>query len=154
MCTISHLISWCILLIGFSGCLSSREFSLPELIQQFDYSTAYAVLIPSIPGRHKFDSYHNFGYLKLLLKAIVDTFPAFRQKAVNNGTKPPVLSSLGYLNQKYLGKFHEAIDYTSTHSVRPVQEYDRVSKCKPPLQQQLQIVWPTVDEIRDSAEGY
>eukprot|EP00986_Skeletonema_menzelii_P013550 scaffold7979_cov149-Skeletonema_menzelii.AAC.1 len=141
---------------AFSGGLSSREFLLPELIQQFDYSTANAVLIPSIPGRHKFDSYHNFGYLKLR-KAIVDAFPAFRQKAVNSGTKPPVLcqmSSLGYLNQKYLGKFHEAIDYTSTHSVRPVQDYDRVPKCKPPLQQQLQIVWPTVDEIRDSVEGY
>jgi len=97
--------------------LSSREISLPELIRQYDYSSAYAVLIPSIPGRHKTDSYHNFGYLKLR-KAIMDAFPAVvHQKAAKK--KPPVLcqmSSLGYLNVKWLGKFHEAIDYQSTHS--------------------------------------
>jgi len=136
--------------------LSFREFSLPDLIRQYDFSTAYAVLIPSIPGRHKHETYHNFGYLKLR-KAIIDAFPAFRQKGVNSDAKPPVLcqmSSLGYLNQKYLGKFHEAIDYTSTHNARPVQDYDRVSKHRPPLQQCLQIVWPTVDEIRNSIEGY
>lgn len=138
------------------GFLSFKEFSLSDLIRQYDYSSAYAVLIPSIPGRHKYETYHNFGYLKLR-KSIIDAFPASRQKGVNSDAKPPVLcqmSSLGYLNQKYLGKFHEAIDYTSTHSVRPVADYDRVSKQRPPLQQCLQIIWPTVDEIRDSIEGY
>jgi len=140
--------------VDLSRGLSSTEFSLPELIRQYDYSSAYAVLIPSIPGRHKIDAYHNFGYLKLR-KAIMDSFPASTKSA--NKPPPPVLcqmSSLGYLNQKYLGKFHEAIDYTSTHSTRPVQDYDRVSKNKPPLQNQLRIVWPTVDEIRNSVEGY
>ena len=135
--------------------LSSNECSLPELIRQYDYSSAYAVLIPSIPGRHKVDSYNDVGYLKLR-RAIMDAFPRHPEAGSEN-TKPPVLcqmSSLGCLNSKWLDKFSEAIDYTSTHGTKPVKDYAIVSKNRPPLQNQLRIIWPTVDEIRNSVEGY
>ncbi|KAL7457886.1 hypothetical protein ACHAWC_010450 [Mediolabrus comicus] len=139
-----------------SRTLSNGEFSLAELIRLYDYSSAYAVLIPSVPGRHKSDNWHNFGYLKLR-KAIMDSFPAARQ-AVGKSSKPPVLcqvSSLGKLNTKWLSRFHEAIDYTNTHSARPVEDYHaKFSKKNVVLERNLRIVWPTVDEIRNSVEGH
>ena len=139
-----------------SRTLSNGEFSLGELIRLYDYSSAYAVLIPSVPGRHKSDTYHNFGYLKLR-KAIMDSFPAARQ-TVGKSSKPPVLcqvSSLGKLNTKWLSKFHEAIDYTSTHNVRPVEDYHaKFSKKNVVLERNLRIVWPTAAEIRNSVEGH
>jgi tyrosyl-DNA phosphodiesterase-1 len=139
-----------------SRTLSNGEFSLAELIRLYDYSSAYAVLIPSVPGRHKSDTYHNFGYLKLR-KAIMDSFPAARQ-AVGKGKKPPVMcqvSSLGKLNTKWLSKFHEAIDYITTHSARPVEDYHaKFSKKNVVLERNLRIVWPTAAEIRNSVEGH
>ena len=139
-----------------SRILSNGEFSLAELIRLYDYSSAYAVLIPSVPGRHKSDTYHNFGYLKLR-KAIMDSFPAPRQ-AVGKSKKPPVMcqvSSLGKLNTKWLSRFHEAIDYTTTHRARPVEDYHaKFSKKNVVLERNLRIVWPTVDEIRNSVEGH
>jgi tyrosyl-DNA phosphodiesterase-1 len=72
-------------------------------------------------------------------------------------TKPPVLcqmSSLGYLNMKWLKKIYEAIDYQSTHGADPVKDYGRVSKNRIPLQNEIRIVWPTVEEIKNSVEGY
>jgi tyrosyl-DNA phosphodiesterase-1 len=139
-----------------SRTLSNGEFSLAELIRLYDYSSAYAVLIPSVPGRHKSDTYHNFGYLKLR-KAIMDSFPAARQ-AVGKSKKPPVMcqvSSLGKLNTKWLSRFHEAIDYTTTHSARPVEDYHaKFSKKNVVLEKSLRIVWPTAAEIRNSVEGH
>ena len=40
-----------------SSCLCDKPMSWLQLIRQYDYSTAYAILIPSVPGRHNRNVY-------------------------------------------------------------------------------------------------
>jgi tyrosyl-DNA phosphodiesterase-1 len=136
-----------------------------QLIRQYDYSTAYAILIPSVPGRHRRNVYDNFGYLKLRQAIILSTSP---QKQNGKRTTPPAplicqISSIGSLNVKWLDQFLSAIDSSSTHELDP--EHDISSSGKDgkksvhtdkqrPLSSRLKIVWPTMEEIRTSIEGY
>ena len=131
-----------------SRMLTSQELSLTDLIRQYDYSSAYAVLIPSVPGYHKGVGIHNYGYLKLR-KELIDAFPSSQ----STKKKPPMvtqISSLGSLNENWLRKFCAALDYTSTHHTNPLD--DNVPSTQP-VQSLVKIVWPTTDEIRNSVEG-
>ena len=70
-----------------------------QLIRQYDFSTAYCVLVPSVPGRHRANEMHEYGYLKLR-KAVI-------QHAVQSQTSSPILcqfSSIGSLNGKWLSQ--------------------------------------------------
>lgn len=137
-----------------SRILTSQELSLPDLIRQYDYSSAYAVLIPSVPGYHRGMTINEYGYLKLR-KEIIDAFPSSQTLGKRKGkNKTPIvcqISSLGSLHEKWLRKFCSAIDYTSTHNTNPLDENCMSTK---PLQSLVKIVWPTVDEIRKSVEGF
>jgi hypothetical protein len=147
------------------GYLSDKPMSWLQLIRQYDYSTAYAILIPSVPGRHRRNVYDNFGYLKLRQAIILSTSP---QKQNGKRTTPPAplicqISSIGSLNVKWLDQFLSAIDSSSTHELDP--EHDISSSGEGgkksvhtdkqrPLSSRLKIVWPTMEEIRTSIEGY
>ena len=136
-----------------SRILTSQELSLPELIRQYDYSSAYATLIPSIPGYHRGISMNKYGYLKLR-KEIVDDFTS--SSSSSRKKKAPIIcqiSSLGSLHETWLRKFCSAIDYTSTHNTNPIDDMSNANNNKP-LQSVAKIIWPTVDEIRMSVEGF
>ncbi|KAL9190640.1 hypothetical protein ACHAXT_000346 [Thalassiosira profunda] len=146
--------AWC----KSPSALSSNPMSWLQLIRQYDYSKAYVVLIPSVPGRHKQDEYHNFGYLKLR-KAIVESVCPHRQNAKQQ-SPPPVLcqfSSIGSLNEKWLNAFLKAIDYTSTQAHDPIASIPKGKGAKekpPPLASRMKVIWPSMEEIRVSVEGY
>ncbi|KAL7554454.1 hypothetical protein ACHAWF_017905 [Thalassiosira exigua] len=131
-----------------------------QLIRQYDFSKAYVVLIPSAPGRHKADVYHNFGFLKLR-KAIVENVCPQLQDG-KDCRPPPILcqfSSIGSLSEKWLHQFLSAIDHSATQSVDPIDNARNNGKKgaeekPPPLSSRMKIVWPTMDEIRTSIEGY
>jgi len=136
-----------------SQILTAQELSLADLIRQYDYSSAYAVLIPSVPGYHRGMAINKYGYLKLR-KEIIDAFPSSQTLGKRGENKPPIvcqISSLGSLHEKWLRKFCSAIDYTSTHNTNPLDENCMSTK---PLKSLVKIVWPTVDEIRNSVEGF
>eukprot|EP00984_Skeletonema_dohrnii_P002483 scaffold862_cov76-Skeletonema_dohrnii-CCMP3373.AAC.1 len=135
-----------------SRILTSQELSLPDLIRQYDYSSAYAVLIPSVPGYHQGMAIHKYGYLKLR-REIMDAFPSSQTLGEKRKKKSPIvcqISSLGSLQEKWLRKFFSALDYTSTHTTNPLDENCMSTK---PLQSLTKIIWPTTDEIRNSVEG-
>ncbi len=136
-----------------SRILTSQELSLSDLIRQYDYSSAYAVLIPSVPGYHKGVTINKYGYLKLR-REIMDAFPSSQTLGEKKKMKKPPMvcqfSSLGSLHEKWLRKFCSALDYTSTHSTNPLDENCMATK---PLQSLTKIIWPTTDEIRNSVEG-
>ncbi|KAL7515998.1 hypothetical protein ACHAWX_001056 [Stephanocyclus meneghinianus] len=143
--------------------ISDKDISLVNLIRQYDYSSAYAVLIPSVPGKHSISKADNFGYLKLR-KAIRETFcshcshrASTKVRNANNKpsaqqTRSPIIcqfSSMGSLSSKWLNDFISAIDAHGSHHVQAKEKKSGIS-----LENKVKIVWPTVEEIRNSIEGY
>lgn len=150
--------SWCCsTLSASSNSLSSRPMSWLQLIRQYDYSDAYVVLIPSVPGRHKSDSYHEYGYLKLR-NAVRDWVCPHRSSS--ESSPPPILcqcSSIGALNEKWLHEFLSSIDYSTAESFDPITGSKNTKKEKdkrPPLSSRMKFVWPTMDEIRKTRHGW
>jgi tyrosyl-DNA phosphodiesterase-1 len=105
--------------------------SFIDEIKRYDFSSAKVILIPSTPGRNKLDNPK--GYLKLA--------KAIRQHVPKRSTTKPIIcqfSSIGSLNAKWLKEIAQSWNVTQTECT----------------EQQLQLVYPTVDEIRGSVEGY
>jgi len=146
--------SWCHPSMSSSNnTLSSKAMSWLQLIRQYDFSRAYVVLIPSVPGRHKADSYNNFGYFKLR-QAIIENVCRHQQQSTT-APKPTIcqFSSMGEFSSKYLSNFLSAIDSSTTQNNDPIAIHEIKSKKKQaPLTAKL--VLPTMDEIRTSVEGY
>ena len=109
--------------------------SLRDEIQRYDFTSAKVVLIPSTPGRNNLDNPK--GYVKLS--------QAIRKHVPKRDTPKPIVcqfSSIGSLSVKWLQEIAKSWDTAR-------------SDCnKEDLQHRLKLVYPTVDEIRDSVEGY
>mmetsp|Transcript_6269 Transcript_6269/g.14179 ORF Transcript_6269/g.14179 Transcript_6269/m.14179 type:complete len:655 (-) Transcript_6269:48-2012(-) len=138
--------SWCSSSASFG--LSNQPMTILQLIRAYDFSTAYCVLIPSVPGRHRANDMHEYGYLKLR-KAVI-------QHARSQTNSPLLLqfSSLGSLNGKWLSQFLSCLD-SSAQSFDPVTESDKKkSKGTSDLASRMKIVWPSVEEVRTCVEGY
>lgn len=112
--------------------------SLNEELARYDFSSAQAVLIPSTPGYHRIDS-SAVGLLKLR-KTIQD-------HAISSGVSSPVVcqfSSMGSLSAKWLNE--QFLPSTSLVDAETAKANS--------LSSQLKLVYPTVEEIRTSVEGY
>lgn len=111
---------------------------LTEELRRYDFSSAQVVLIPSTPGYHKIHQ-AEVGLLKLR--------ETIRQHAKSLGSSTPVVcqfSSMGSLNAKWL----------STQFLPATSLVDPTTAASTPLSDQLKLVYPTVEEIRTSVEGY
>eukprot|EP00804_Cyclotella_cryptica_P021741 CCRYP_012899-RA/>CCRYP_012899-RA protein AED:0.02 eAED:0.02 QI:303/1/1/1/1/1/2/90/665 len=143
--------------------LTDKDMSLVNLIRQYDYSSAYVVLIPSVPGKHLISRGDSFGYLKLR-KAIRETVcshhshsraievSSAKSKPSSQQARSPIIcqfSSLGSLSTKWLNDFISSIDAHGSSDVQPENTKSGMS-----LENKVKIVWPTVEEIRNSIEGY
>jgi tyrosyl-DNA phosphodiesterase-1 len=158
--------SWCttgrtLSEVSQSQILSDKSMSLLSLIRKYDFSKAYAVLIPSIPGKHSLRG--DFGYLKLRKAiqehviahrgnndstdaSIADSKPSARQAST------PIIcqfSSMGSLSSKWLSDFITALDVNESVEVQTKNKKPEIQ-----LEQKIKLVWPTVEEIRNSIEGY
>jgi tyrosyl-DNA phosphodiesterase-1 len=137
-----------------------------SLLRLYDYSSAYVVLIPSVPGQHGSDVYGDFGYLKLRRAIAENVCPRRPDGGMGTAAAVPIVcqfSSIGSLNKLWLDRFLSAIDSSSTLRYDPIKDHDRAKKGEgdaaktmppPPLSSRMKIVWPTVEEIRTSVEGY
>jgi tyrosyl-DNA phosphodiesterase-1 len=122
--------------------------TLVQQLRKYDYSNARAVLIPSTPGYHKIVNKDNLGYLKVRKAIANHTTPSPLPDKGRKQTPRPIVcqySSIGALSAKYLKIIESAWDTASVHHNTP------------PLlaagPHNLQLVYPTVDEIRQSVEG-
>ena len=129
--------------------------SLVECLRQYDFSTATGVLIPSTPGYHRLDAEPaaRRGHWKLRY-AIEQHCPRVADASRSPRPTPPPppvvcqFSSMGSLTEKYLQQLQDSMDVATVH--RPRDE--RPPAKKPPLA--LRLVYPTVEEVRTSVEGY
>lgn len=112
--------------------------TLMETLQRYDYSQAKAILIPSIPGYHNIDNKTPWlGQLKLR--------QAIQQYTTPTKTPRPVVcqfSSIGSTSEAYLHSLQTSMDTCLA------QDGSKGSSL------QLKLVYPTVEEIRSSVEGY
>ncbi len=147
-------------LASSAGC-NNEPMSWLKLIRKYDYSSAYVVLIPSVPGQHARGSYNNLGYLKLRRAIMENVCPLHHE---DDGSKTPTspivcqFSSIGSLNQPWLDRFLSAIEYRSARRFDPIKDHDKgKGKGKgslPPLPSRIKMILPTVEEVRTSVEGY
>ncbi|XP_010492343.1 PREDICTED: tyrosyl-DNA phosphodiesterase 1 isoform X2 [Camelina sativa] len=136
-------------LIDYLNVLKWPEFtaSLPgrgnvkinaAFFKKFDYSNATVRLIASVPGYHTGLNLKKWGHMKLrsiLQECIFDR--EFRRSPLVYQ-----FSSLGSLDEKWLAEFRDSLSSGITEDKTPLGPGD-------PL-----IIWPTVEDVRCSLEGY
>ncbi|GFH47147.1 hypothetical protein CTEN210_03622 [Chaetoceros tenuissimus] len=115
------------------------EASLVEELERYDYSSAKVVLIPSVPGYYRTpDKSSHQGYLKV--KATIE-----KHASTTNTSCGQIIcqfSSIGALSLKWMKDFLSSLSVT------------RGRRISDDLQGVVKLVYPTVDEIKDSIEGY
>jgi tyrosyl-DNA phosphodiesterase-1 len=128
--------------IPTSGPHNTRTERLTELIQRYDFSTASVVLLPSTPGYHQLHDTQAVGHRKLRQAVIKYTATEGAEKI-----RPIIcqFSSIGSLTDKYLHELQSSMD---TGLARETKRSVSDAAIR------LQFVYPTVDEIRLSMEGY
>ncbi|KAI5430353.1 tyrosyl-DNA phosphodiesterase 1 [Lathyrus oleraceus] len=118
---------------------SLGNFSIcPSFFKKFDYSDAMVRLIASVPGYHSGNGLKKWGHMKLRSVLQECTFNEEFKKS------PLVyqFSSLGSLDEKWM------VELASSMSAG-------LSEDKVPLGMgEPQIIWPTVEDVRCSIEGY
>lgn len=109
-----------------------------SFFRKFDYSNATVRLIGSVPGYHTGSNMRKWGHMKLrtiLQECIFDR--EFRRSPLVYQ-----FSSLGSLDEKWLAEFGASLSSGITEDRTPLGPGD-------PL-----IIWPTVEDVRCSLEGY
>ena len=124
---------------------------LRSVIRRYDYSAASAVLIPSTPGYHRLDTSELRGHLKV--RQVITQFTSVPDNSkVNAKSQQPIIcqfSSIGSLSEKYLREVQSSFD---TRLARRPLSTSTTTKDASPIR--IQMVYPTVQEIRESIEGY
>ncbi|XP_073061478.1 tyrosyl-DNA phosphodiesterase 1 isoform X2 [Primulina eburnea] len=136
-------------LIDYLSALKWPEFNanLPAIgsfsinasfFKKFDYSSAVVRLISSVPGYHSGSSIRKWGHMKLRTILQECTF----EKEFEKSPLVYQFSSLGSLDEKWMAELASSMSAGMTEDQKPLG----LGK---PL-----IIWPTVEDVRCSLEGY
>uniref|UniRef100_A0A7I3ZYA7 PNK FHA domain-containing protein n=1 Tax=Physcomitrium patens TaxID=3218 RepID=A0A7I3ZYA7_PHYPA len=106
--------------------------------RKFDYSSAMVRLVASVPGYHLGRNLTKWGHLKLRTILQEQHF----EEHFKGSPCVYQFSSLGSLDEKWMGEFGSSIQAGSTFGNEQLGPGP------------VQIVWPTVEDIRNSLEGY
>ncbi|KAL2244896.1 UNVERIFIED_CONTAM: Tyrosyl-DNA phosphodiesterase 1 [Sesamum indicum] len=136
-------------LIEYLGALKWPEFNAnlpplgsfsinPNFFKKFDYSSSLVRLIASVPGYHSGSSLRKWGHMKLRTVLEECTFDKQFEKS------PLVyqFSSLGSLDEKWMAELASSMSAGMTEDKSPLGPGK-------PL-----IIWPSVEDVRCSLEGY
>ncbi|KAK9151884.1 hypothetical protein Syun_010193 [Stephania yunnanensis] len=136
-------------LIDYLSALKWPEFSInlptigdfkinPFFFKKFDYSSAAVRIIASVPGYHKGPNLKKWGHMKLrtvLQECVFD-------KEFQNAPLVYQFSSLGSLDEKWMEELAASMSSGFLEDKTPLG-----------LGKAL-IIWPTVEDVRCSLEGY
>mmetsp|Transcript_34404 Transcript_34404/g.58284 ORF Transcript_34404/g.58284 Transcript_34404/m.58284 type:complete len:1120 (-) Transcript_34404:101-3460(-) len=121
-----------------------RQLSVDSL-RRYDYSKANVRLIGSAPGWHRGNQLHLFGHAKLRSILGDEKFSS----DFDESNVVAQFSSLGSLSQKWLADFKKSMS-AGKKTLNDCAD----SKMNISSVEKLQIIWPTVEEVRTSLEGY
>lgn len=142
------------------GGLTDKSHSILTLLRRYDFSGAYAVLVPSVPGYHQAREMSEFGYYKIhkaVKNARSGRASSNQSSSEETETKKPIIfqvSSLGTIQNKWLIKLLAAVDSSSYCDQNDPSTYQPEKSKPPPLETRMKLVWPTVEEVRTCVEGY
>ena len=120
-------------------------------VRRFDFSTTEACLVASVPGTHRERERKvgKYGHMALRRHLEKQTF----DERFKNSPLVYQFSSMGSLSEKWLRE-----EFTESCSAGLYLEKDggpRRKLAKPKdLSKDIHLIWPTVDEVRLSSEGY
>ncbi|KAJ3106081.1 tyrosyl-DNA phosphodiesterase 1 [Phlyctochytrium planicorne] len=113
---------------------------LRALVKQYDFSNVRAAIVGSVPGRHSEHNKFKWGHLRMrnLLSEVPLSTRCRRSSSIV--LQFSSIGSLGNTNKWLVDEFGASLSRTSTSGLMP----------NPPLK----IVFPTVEEVRDSNQGW
>ncbi|KAE9606436.1 putative phosphodiesterase I [Lupinus albus] len=118
---------------------SLGNFSItPYFFKKFNYSDAMVRLIASVPGYHSGAGLKKWGHMKMRSLLQECTFDEEFKKS-------PLIyqfSSLGSLDEKWMAEFASSLSAGSCEDKTPLGMGE------------AQIIWPTIEDVRCSLEGY
>ncbi|KAF5474729.1 hypothetical protein F2P56_006600 [Juglans regia] len=110
----------------------------PTFFRKFDYSNAAVRLIASVPGYHRGTNLKKWGHMKLRTVLQECTF----DKEFKKSPLAYQFSSLGSLDEKWLAELASSMSSGFSEDKTPLGLGE---PC---------IIWPTVEDVRCSLEGY
>ncbi|KDO75548.1 hypothetical protein CISIN_1g006675mg [Citrus sinensis] len=110
----------------------------PSFFKKFNFSSAAVRLIASVPGYHTGSSLKKWGHMKLRTVLQECTF----EKGFKKSPLVYQFSSLGSLDEKWMAELSSSMSSGFSEDKTPLGIGE-------PL-----IVWPTVEDVRCSLEGY
>ncbi|EIE25781.1 tyrosyl-DNA phosphodiesterase [Coccomyxa subellipsoidea C-169] len=116
-----------------------------QVIAQHDFSSARAHLIPSVPGYHQGAAKQKYGHMlvrSLLARQRFD--PVFRRSPI-----VAQFSSLGSITGAWLSEFRESLAAGDCWDSNPSGSAGRLGPAA-----DFRVVWPTVEEVKNSVEGW
>jgi len=146
-------------LLDYLAAYRSCGLDVADELRKFDFSTAKAILIPSVPGFHRGTALHRYGHMKV--RAVLSREPMEEKFA-----SAPVIaqfSSVGSTSEKWVdelraslgaqarpkpGGSNAAAAGTAATSVTSALMSSAASL--PPLR----LIWPNKSQVRDSLEGW
>ncbi|MEW5312335.1 MAG: hypothetical protein WDW38_003976 [Sanguina aurantia] len=125
----------------------AEQTHMLQLVKGHDFSAARAALLTSVPGYHKADRMHRYGHLRVraLLAQQPDLIPIAQEAPL-----VAQFSSIGSIDEKWL---LEEWGPSFAASLQPAvgTPVPAPAKLQPG---HLCFVWPTVEEVRESFEGW
>nr|XP_039264827.1 tyrosyl-DNA phosphodiesterase 1-like [Styela clava] len=117
-----------------------------DLINSHDLSTANVILIGSVPGRHKDSMFRKWGHLKLakVLNSYVESSFVNEWPVIGQFSS---IGSLGNDKDKWMCK-----EWLKSLSSTKPQRFGSLNA--PSKKATLKLIFPTVDNVRTSLEGY
>ncbi|XP_062013417.1 tyrosyl-DNA phosphodiesterase 1 isoform X2 [Rosa rugosa] len=136
-------------LIDYLSALKWPEFSVnlptlgtfninPGFFKKFDYSSAAVRLIASVPGYHTGNNMKKWGHMKLRTVLQECTF----DKEFRKSPLAYQFSSLGSLDEKWMAELAHSMSSGFSDDKTPLGPGEP------------RIIWPTVEDVRCSIEGY
>lgn len=120
---------------------SVTHSAIKEILTSHDFSAARGHLIVSIPGYHTTRGMHDYGHMKVRAVLNREVFPC----SFVNSPVVAQCSSMGSLDEKWLlQEFCKSLS-----GGRVVDDQGRLLGTG-----DISIVWPTVEEVRNSLEGW
>ncbi|ETV85700.1 hypothetical protein, variant [Aphanomyces astaci] len=121
---------------------------------RYDFTAANVTLVASVPGVHQgIDAMHKYGHLRM--KKLLQ-----QHVAPHNHPLVCQYSSLGSLDEKWIGEFYKSFVPGSAATSSATSMSQRVGKKKPtptsyfPSPAQLHCIWPSVAAVQNSNEGW
>ena len=126
-------------------------------IRRHDFSAAKAALIPSVPGAHKGADMLRYGHTKLRRLLSREPLPAEFAAGGGGSSDDGIvaqITSAGALTRQWIDD-EFAVSLAAHAPARGQQQQQQQQQQTQHAQRPaLKLVWPTVDDIRNSFEGY